>query len=167
MDWNQFTKQLKIMQDNLAKGIKLDLLLKMESAALRFVDDNFRNQSWEGQAWQASDGTILVKSGTLRRGFDSAVSPGQVKITNAVPYAKPHNEGFEGDVTIPEHERAQYKSLKGGKKKKTGTGRVKSHKRKMKLPKRQYAPYEGHESPSLNKIVSTAIQTETLKILKP
>lgn len=166
MNWDQFTKQLEIMQQKLSKEMKLDLMLKIESAALRFVDDNFRAQGWEGQAWKPSKGTILVKTGALRRGFQSQVTTGQVRITNSLPYAQPNNEGFEGTVTVPEHNRVIYVK-NGRKKKKTGSAKVKGYKKKMTLPKRQFAPYEGHESPTLNNTVKTLIQTEIAKTLKP
>lgn len=149
----------------------------VESAALRFVDDNFINQGWEGQAWEPSKGTILVKSGALKRGFESFASPGQVRIINEVPYADAHNRGFEGEVDVPDHERGVYKKVGSGKftkkgkerlvTKKTGSVHVRAHKMKIKLKKRQFAPTEDSPSPTLNKIVTTIISSEMLKIIKP
>lgn len=150
----------------MSAAVQHDILLQIESAALRFVDDNFRNQSWEGQAWQESNGTILVKSGALRRDFTSEAGNGQVKITNRLPYAIVHNEGFNGTVSVPTHNRAVY--VKSGRnKKRSGTIEVKGHKRHMRVPKRQFAPSDSSPSPTLNRIVKNVIQTATLKILRP
>lgn len=162
MTFDQFIKHLQSIKPNALQ----DIVLKLESAALRFVDDNFRNQGWEGQAWQESTGTILVKSGDLRRDFSSEVSPGQVKITNRLPYAIIHNKGFDGEVSIPQHNRAIY--VKSGRNtKRTGMITVKAHKRHMRVPKRQFAPYDGSPSPTLNRIVKNIVLTEFTKLLKP
>lgn len=177
MDFKKFEHTVIKMAQEVKEAQGMHLPQLIESAALEFVDDNFRSQSWEGQAWQPSTGTILVKSGALRRGFESVVTPGQVKIINEIPYARAHNEGIDQEVDIPEHERGKYEKVgsgvftKKGKErlvtKRTGSGRVKAHTKHMKLPKRQYAPTEGSPSPTLNKTVITIINSEMLKILKP
>lgn len=166
MKFDEFVKQMAAWEKLLKSDLNGDLLLEIESAGLRFIDDNFRNQSWEGQAWPASEGTILVKSGALRRDFYTERHPGQVKFINRLPYADAHNRGFEGDVTVPAHQRAVF-SRKGRLTKRTGTVEVKAYKRHMRLPKRQFAPYEGHESPTLNKTVNSIIQKRILKYMKP
>lgn len=164
MDFKKFeTTIIKIAQQvNDAQGMTIPALV--ESVALEFVDDNFQNQGWEGQAWEPSKGTILVKSGYLRRGFDSVVSREQVVIRNETPYAQPHNEGFEGDVLIPTHERSRFVK-KGRLSKKTGSHLVQGYKRKMKLPQRQFAPTDASPSPTLNHKVSTTISSEMLRII--
>lgn len=177
MDFKKFEHTIIKMAQEVKEVQGMHLPQLIESAALEFVDDNFRNQGWEGQAWEPSTGTILVKAGVLRRGFESIVTPYQVKIINDVPYAHPHNTGFEGDVNIPEHERGQFKKVGSGKftkkgkerlvTKKTGSGKVKAHTKHMKLDKRQFSPTETSPSPTLNKTVITIINSEMLKILKP
>lgn len=167
MNFKEWEKKVNKQAEEIKKAAEQDIPLQVESAALKFVDDNFRNQGWEGQGWQKNerDGTILVDSGTLRRGFESEVSKDQVKITNEVKYAAPHNEGFEGEVTVKEFTRSKFKG-KGAKKKKVSSGKVKSHSRKMKLPKRQFAPTDDSPSPTLNKEVKTVIETKVNTILK-
>jgi len=166
MDLKDFSKYMEEKAAEVEAAINTTITNMVESDALRFIDDNFRNQSWEGQAWKPSKGTILVKSGALRRGFNAVSSPGIIRIVNAIPYALPHNTGFNGNVVVKEHNRAYY-SKKGRKKTKKGTLKVKSHKRHMRIPQRQYAPYAGHESPTLNATVHNTIQTQILKIITP
>lgn len=164
MDFSQFNKALQKKSDDVKKAIEKDILLKIESTALRFVDDNFRNQSYEGEKWKDSDGTILVKSGALRRGFESEVGGDQVKITNDVKYAPVHNEGFNGEVSVPQHTRNLFKKS-GAKKKKMGKVEVKAYKKKMNVPKRQFAPTNDKQSPTLNKQVQEIINTTIGNIL--
>jgi phage gpG-like protein len=164
MDFNEFHKKLQRMAPEITRALNDEIPLKVESAALRFVDDNFRSQSYEGEAWKASDGTILVKSGTLRRGFESDAGNGQVKITNEVKYAAIHNEGFDGEVNVPEHTRAVFKTS-GAHKTKTGKIKVKGFKKMLKLPKRQFAPTTDRPSPTLNKQVDEIIAREIKTIL--
>jgi phage gpG-like protein len=164
MDFTQFNKALQKKSEEVKKAIEKDILLKIESAGLRFVDDNFRNQGYEGEKWKESDGTILVKSGALRRGFESDVGTDQVRFTNDVKYAPVHNEGFDGEVSVPEHFRNSFKK-KGAKKTKTGKVKVKAYKKHMKIPKRQYAPTIDKQSPTLNKQVEQVISSSISNIL--
>lgn len=162
MDINQFNKELQRKSAEVQEAIKKELTTKVTALGLRFVDDNFRNQGWEGTAWDKSkaDGTTLVDTGALKRGFNTEKRDGEVRFYNTVEYGQAHNEGFEGTVTVPEHTRARY-SRNGQKRKKKSTGTVKAHKRKMNIKKRQFAPYPGHEGKTLNDQVNQTI-TETL-----
>lgn len=166
MNWDKFAKELQAMVHKLDRSVQNDILLKIESAGLRFIDDNFRNQGWEGQAWKQSDGTILVKTGALRRDFSAISGDKQVRFVNRLPYAAINNEGFDGQVNIPKHTRSIYAKA-GRKMKKTGIVSVKAHKRHMKIHRRQFAPYPGSPSPTLNRLVKNIIQTELFKILTP
>ncbi len=66
---------------------------------------------------------ILIKSGRLRRGIRPQPTYDSARVVNDVPYAKAHNEGFEGTVRVR------------GRMKKNGK-RGRSFKRKMKLAAR-------------------------------
>jgi len=162
----EFEKLLDQKAAEIKKAIEEDIPRIVESVMLEYVDDNFRNQAFEGERWMDSSGTILVKTGHLRRGFESEASPEQVRISNDVPYARAHNEGFEGEVSVPEHYRTVY-IKNGARKTKSGKVRVKAHKKKMKLPKRQFAPITGTDSPTLTKGITDAIRAKIDKILKP
>lgn len=151
---------------------------------LRFIDGNFRAQGWQGQSfvpWKknARNGTILVKSGALRRGINyTGAGPGAVRFYNNVKYAGIHNRGgtINKDVRVKAHKRRilsnEEVSAPGARKEKwvkmkTGTANVKSHIRKMNftMPQRQFAPYEGSESPILNKSITRELEREVTNIL--
>lgn len=169
MDFAEFNKEIFKKAQEAKKAINQLLADKVEAEALRFVDDNFRDQGFNNnglEKWESSDGTILVKSGALRRGFYSEKHNNEVHIKNDVEYAKVHNEGFEGQVSVPAHKRATFKKS-GAKKKKIATGNVKAHTRKMKIKKRQFAPYPGSESATLNQKVNKVITEHLTHILKP
>jgi len=165
MDIEEFDKWVRKAAAEAKKAPQL-LARKIESIALRFVDDNFQKQGWEGTPWRESEGTILVKSGALRRGFEATSDHGEVKVTNAIPYAVRHNEGFDGTVSVKGHDRATLKG-KGSRKVITGTHKVKAHSKKVKTHQRQFAPTESNPSPSLNTSVSTAIKSHVNDLLTP
>ncbi len=164
MDFAEFNKAIQHKSEEIKKAIEKDLLLKIESEALRYVDDNFRNQGYEGTRWKESDGTILVKTSTLKRGFESEMINGAVKITNAVPYAKIHNEGSDIEVNVPAHTRNVFKTSKG-KKTKKGKVNVKAFKRNLKMPQRQFAPLTENDHPTLNKNIIKVVETTINHIL--
>jgi phage gpG-like protein len=159
MNFNDFDKKLQkaALESKSASG--LPLTKKVAATALRFVDDNFRSQSWEGVAWEKSseDGTTLIKTGALKRSFNQDCTDTQVRTYSNVKYARVHNEGFNGSEKVSAHTRGVYTKKVKGKRTKTGSVKVKSFTRIMNIKQRQYAPYEGHESPTLNKQVETII----------
>lgn len=151
---------------------------------LRFIDGNFRAQGWQGQSfvkWPANKrkGTILVKTGALRRGFNYTMAgPGAVKFYNNVKYAGIHNRGgtIRKDVRVKAHKRGMFSrdevSAPAARKEKwvrqkNGETGVKGHTRKMNLtmPQRQFAPYEGSESPVLNNSIRRELEREISNIL--
>jgi len=150
---------------------------------LRFIDGNFRAQGWQGatfQPWKGIQrkGTILVKTGALRRSFNySNLSKGTVRFYSNMPYSGVHNRGFKGTVTVKAHSRSIYEkhrvqaTTRSGKVRaktvtsKTGEIWVRTFTRKMNVVKRQYAPYEGNESPVMNDSISRELTRETKKLL--
>ncbi|MBN8834583.1 MAG: hypothetical protein ABS68_00180 [Niastella sp. SCN 39-18] len=150
--------------------------------AVRFVNGNFRAQGWQGssfQKWKANSrkGTILVKSGSLRRrtGF-RIMGLALVQLYNDSPYAKVHNNGYKGTVSVRAHTRRLLgkKRVASGKFTNKGKERMKSvtvllsttkvnaFTRKVNIPRRQFMPVSGADSPVLNK----AVERETLRALK-
>ena len=100
----------------------------------RFVDQNWlytSPQPWKkrsrnrrgGKARQR--GAVLVDSGRLKRSIRIIKTTlDTVTIGTDVPYAQVHNDGFDGKQYVKAH---------------TRKGRtVKAHRRKMKMPKRQF-----------------------------
>lgn len=169
MNPKQFANRLQQKQAALRQYINNVFPRKAGEISLRFIDNNFRAQGWHGQTFQPwqpirRKGTILVKTGTLRRGNYFTTSPGVTRVRNDVKYAAAHNNGFRGTVEVKAHRRI----LLSGKKVATGritykTGQkqtitihgvkgiqqVKSHTRVMNIPKRQFFPHAYNDSPVL------------------
>ena len=156
--------------------------------AVNFSKDRFRAGGWYDRTfmpWKTRNGekrgqsgrAILVKSGRLRRSIRvTSVTSNSVTIGTDVPYAKAHNEGFKGMVTVKSHKRGRFTkkkvgtgkfTAKGNERMKTvqsltGTSDVASHQRQVDMPKRQYLGESAH----LNRIVTRKITTELLKAFK-
>ena len=88
---------------------------------------------------------MLSKSGELSETTDYRVEKPEVVITNDKPYAEIHNEGFDGDEDVPEHERKNKKT--------EGTHTVKAHKRHMIMPQRQFISDMPELETNINAIV--------------
>lgn len=158
---------------------------KQANLMIRFVNGNFRAQGWQGtyfKKWKSKKkpGTILIKSGRLRAGTTATVQQGQVTLQNKMPYASLHNEGFKGKVAIKGFTRNKYSKTKVGTGKLTKTGKerqktvsyksgeskVKSHSRRVNMPRRQFMPTEKRQSVKLNKSILKIIETDIKKIMK-
>jgi len=154
--------------------------------ALRFINGNFRAGGFQGQSFERwkkgtkKRGTTLVVTGALRAANFYTTQPGQTTVKNNMPYAKAQNEGFEGTVTIKSHTRNKYgkakkgtgKLTKNGKERmqtvtfKSGESTVKSHSRKMKIPKRQFMPTTVNGSPVLNNAVERQVARDIKQLMQ-
>lgn len=129
---------------------------------INFVKGRFTDQAWidkSRERWEqrkskkAAGRAILVKTARLKRSpriIRSTID--EVGMGMDVHYAKAHNDGFEGDVTVKSYTRKSYShSKKGsGKINKSGTERmatytkvkgsvvVKQHTRHMKIVRRRF-----------------------------
>lgn len=154
--------------DQVARAVKrIPRLAGIE--AVNFSKERFRAQNWADdttQPWprrkrsrgsrQRDNGAILVSSGRLKRSIRIISSSAtRVVIGTDVPYAEAHNEGFRGSVTVKAHTRGKYASetetvtAQSGRKRKvtrkrrSGEIEVRSHRRKMNLPQRQFMGNSG------------------------
>jgi phage gpG-like protein len=154
--------------------------------ALRFINGNFRAGGYQGQSfdkWKKSNkkrGSTLVASGALRADNHYTTQPGQTTLKNNRPYAKLHNEGFTGTVTVKAHTRNKYskkkvgtgKLTKKGKERmqtvtfKSGQSTVKAHTRKMNIPKRQFMPTNERDSVVLNKAIERQVTRDIKQIMQ-
>jgi phage gpG-like protein len=154
---------------------------------LRFVDDNFRLQGWQGSTFEPwapikRAGTILVRTGALRRSFMTQNrGNGEVYFYNDLPYAKVHNQGFNGVVNVRSYSRKNYLNAKSssltrftpsGKhrvenvRNLTGETNIAGYTRKADIIQRQFAPYEGSESPVLNNAIIKELERDLINIFK-
>ena len=127
-------------------------------AAVEYYKDAFRKKAFDGEMWVAGKpkkrGSLLVDTGNLMNSIQAAeVNRDKVVIqagNEMVRYAKVHNEGFTGEVTV----------IKGGKHKKVVKGGD-IFTRHMNIPKRQFMG----ESRELAEIIKTQIDAELDRIL--
>jgi Phage virion morphogenesis family. len=180
------------MQTNLAiisqryQAMRRVLITKVAAIMLKHTDDRFREQGWKDetlQPWQKRKSnkdvgrSILIKSTKLKRG-NRIVSTTDHSVTmgNDVPYAKLHNDGFNGTQTVRAHSRKSFakikivtdKLTKSGKPRKVtalkviGDIQVKSFTRKMNMPERRYMG----KSKALSKSVRDLITEEVKACFK-
>ncbi|TDX86192.1 hypothetical protein [Epilithonimonas xixisoli] len=180
-----FSKEVQKKANELKAYAENQFPRKAGNIALRFVNGNFRAQGFQGSSfkkWKSTKrgGTILVKSGKLRAGTYYTTQPGQATVKNHLPYAKAHNEGFSGTVTVKTHTRNKYSKAKVGTGKFTKTGKerqktmtmksgqstVKSHSRKVNLAQRQFAPTASNPSPVMNKAIIREVANDINLIMK-
>lgn len=154
--------------------------------ALRFINGNFRAGGFQGQSfdrWKKSNkkrGSTLVDTGALRADNHYTTQPGQTTLKNNRPYARLHNEGFKGTVTVKAHTRNKYSKArvgtgrltKKGKERmqtvtfKSGSSAVKAHTRKMNIPKRQFMPTNERDSVVLNKAIERQVARDIKQIMQ-
>jgi phage gpG-like protein len=143
---------------------------------LRFIDDNFRMQGWQGatfQPWEPNKkGTrILVRKGDLRRGFNYLNrGNGEVEFYNNIIYAGIHNQGgiIVKRARSETFVRNRHTSGKrqGLFKRGTTPGEGFTYKPGLiVMPQRQFAPIEGQESPVLNNDIMKFLEQDIRNIL--
>lgn len=185
MNPENFNSNLNGLQQQL-KGYVYNIFPnRAGNISLRFINGNFRAQGWQGttfQRWKKNrrKGTILIKTGSLRRGNYFTTAPGQAHVRNDVKYAALHNRGFNGTVQVKAHRRRILAAQKvesgrltktGKMKMKTvhtvkGVSEVKAHSRKMNIPKRQFFPESTNDSPVLAGAIRREIQRSLQNIFK-
>lgn len=158
---------------------------KSANVTLRFINGNFRAQGFQGtyfKRWKPNKKNthILLKSGRLRAATTAIMGRGEVTIKNSMPYADTHNEGFKGRVNVNAHTRNTYSKTKIGTGKFTKTGKerqktvsyksgessVKTHTRRMNMPRRQFMPTARRPSKTLENSIIQMIEKDIEKIMK-
>lgn len=134
----------------------------LATVAMNYFKDSFRRRGWRDRtldpwARRKSNGkrdrgrAILVQSGRLRNSIRiQQADIRKIVIATSTPWAEAHNEGVNKTVTVKRHtrgtytrEKEQYTTRKGTTRtrtlsRKSGEYEVRSHSRKMRLPKRQF-----------------------------
>ena len=187
----------KELQEFTAMMIRLEaayrlLPNKAATVAVNFSKERFRQQNWLGnttQPWKKrkKEGkrdrgrAILVKTGNLKRDVHkisvtaTTALIGTSKLTGG--YAKAHNEGYRGTVTVKSHKRHVYSKVKekyttrNGKERSrtrktidstTPAGTVRSHKRRMNLVMRKFLG----ASPVMDKQINRMMAAELIRAIK-
>ncbi|MFN4249282.1 MAG: hypothetical protein ACK4EY_16260 [Flavipsychrobacter sp.] len=199
MNANQLAKKLEHARRKMLI-YKTEWPRKAGVLALDYIDSNFRAQGYRDKTlvpWRRTQsgkrarfGTksgILIQSGRLRRDNGMQTGKEQVRIYNRSRYARVHNEGFRGKVTVRAHTRRrqingsiQYNNMRYGyganmsiktrralkNKRVTDNQYVKSHSRQMNIPQRQFMPNAKRGSFILNTDVRTMTNKDINNILK-
>lgn len=105
--------------------------------ATEYYRETFRKKAFDGNPWapakvQKRTGSLLIDSGAMMNSIRaSSVSPEKVVISagnDKVEYARVHNEGYSGPVTVPAHTRHT----------RHGDVNVRKHTRNVSIPQRQF-----------------------------
>ena len=105
--------------------------------SVEYFQDTFRHKAFDGNPWAPPrvpkrSGSLLVQSGALLNSIRPVlVSPERIVIAagnEKVDYARVHNEGFKGSVTVPAHIRHTRR----------GDQTVRQHTRSVNIPQRQF-----------------------------
>jgi len=161
----QETQQYFKILDNVAKAYE-KLPDRCAAEAVNFFKERFTsgvdiyNKPFKKRSDKAKRNkgrAILVDKGVLKRDIRKVFANAKAALISTsrltVPYAKAHNEGFEGTVTVKAHQRQRYKKVKEKYTTKKGNERtrtskqfdnskatisVRTHQRKMKIEQRQF-----------------------------
>lgn len=169
MNLNFFNNEMRRKADLLENYARGEMPKMAAGKILRFIDGNFKAQGFQGRSfnrWKKirRKGTILVKTGRLRRSWRSRpTGTGEVRTWSESKYAKVHNSGFQGSVNVRPFKRNRYSSEKIGIGKFTKTGKertrtvhtvsgvsnVGAHTRKINVARRQMMPTKIEDAPVL------------------
>lgn len=129
-------KELESYLRNLPDEVLPDAAEIVAETATEYYKETFTKKAFDGNPWAPGKpkkrGSLLIDSGALLNSIRATeVTPRHVVIAagNAkVTYARVHNEGFSGTVSVPEHIRHT----------KNGDFPVRAHTRMAHIIKRQF-----------------------------
>jgi phage gpG-like protein len=133
MNWNDLSDYFYRLSDEVMEEIP-DIVAE---TATEYFKEAFTSKSFDGNPWEPAKvskttGSLLVESGNLVNSIRPAyVGKDKVIISagnDKVEYAKTHNEGYTGPVTVPAHTRRTKK----------GPVNVQQHTRTANIPQRQF-----------------------------
>jgi phage gpG-like protein len=150
---------------NFLQRIKNEVPRKVAQVVQNHFLDNFKKESFDGQAWQKRKNqdegrNLLVKSGALRKSIRVASATWQkIVIASDVPYAQIHNEGAVTHPTVTPKMRAfawqKYKQT--GQSKWKGLALTKKSKLTVPIPKRQFMGMDNALNTKINTEINNAL----------
>ncbi len=158
MTIEELNKYFGGLEEELMAGIP-DIIAE---TATEYFKESFSLKEFDGKAWVAAKkpkktGSLMIESGNLMNSIHPAVvSRDRVVIqagNDKVDYAKVHNEGFTGPVTIPAHTRRTKK----------GSAQVKGFTMQQHIPQRQFMG----KAPQLLKMIKERVEDYLTKKLNP
>lgn len=168
-------EEIRVSIENVERDIKKQIMDDMPrligNAAVSMVNQNFRDAGWRDgglKPWKKTKRQMGKGKGSQYLPLHSSrehlsrstqykkTGPGEVTISNPVPYASVHNDGFEGNVNVKAHKRTISKGKNKGDK-----YSVRAFSRRMYIPQRQFMG----ESRELNEKIENIIRN-TFKNIK-
>ena len=166
------------------KGVIRKLPRQLGVEVVAYSMTRFREQGWDGNPWPRRKGNtdpgraVLIGkgSGRLRRSIRiTKTTSDSVTVGSDLPYAKIHNEGFNGTENVREHTRTTtshtlttlYREDTGAKERvkvrQKSTGKVNAFVRRMRMPRRQFLG----DSPYLRRNLNRRATAEFNRALRP
>lgn len=171
MNAEEIRVSIENVESEIKKQIMDDMPRLIGNAALSMVNQNFRDAGWRDgglKPWKKTKRQMGKGKGSQYLPLHSSrehlsrstqykkTGPGEVTISNPVPYASVHNDGFEGNVNVKAHKRTISKGKNKGNK-----YSVRAFSRRMYIPQRQFMG----ESRELNEKIENIIRN-TFKNIK-
>ncbi|OQY03233.1 MAG: hypothetical protein B6I20_05500 [Bacteroidetes bacterium 4572_117] len=134
-------------------------------------DQNFERQSFFGQKWEPSEyvkrtrpgGSLLVKSGHLRRSIKKQISGSRITFISNAPYAEIHNQG--GTINHPGGTaffKKKGQTIWVSNRKAMGKKYPRTKPHKIEMPQRQFIG----DHPKLEKMIEKEIEDIITKAFK-
>ncbi len=145
------------------KGEWLNLAHIAANTATEYFKETFTRKAYDGKPWKPwantyrhrANGSLMIDSAKLLNSIrPSKITAEKVVIqagNSKVDYARAHNEGFIGSVTVKPHTRV----VKGK------AQRVRQHTRNMRLPRRQFMGNAGELQRQLKEDIEDYLRTIT------
>ena len=125
-----------------------------------------KESGWKSSRRKSPRGTLLVATGKLRRSLKAQTTASGVLFTSVMPYASMHNEGFSGEVTVPQHTRKAttairlVKGKRGLQRKRVHVRahQVRSFKRFVRIPERRFVGNHFKVEALIHRIIDKQIE---------
>lgn len=155
-----------------------DIKEEMRVELLSEFHDNFRRKAFFDRPWKprkeagwksskrGKRGSLLLVTGKLRRSLKAHVTSEGVTFTSAMPYAAMHNEGYEGEVTVPQHTRKASKAIRlvrgkqGLKRQRVAVRahKVRSFRRFVRVPERRFVGNHPEVERRIQRIITKQVE---------
>lgn len=171
MNADEIGRRIVSVKDQIVREVNSNLPRRIGNAAVNMTNRNFRDAGWRDgglKPWKKTKRQMGKGKGSQYLPLHSSrehlsrstqykkTGPGEVTISNPVPYASVHNDGFEGNVNVKAHKRTISKGKNKGNK-----YSVRAFSRRMYIPQRQFMG----ESRELNEKIENIIRN-TFKNIK-
>ena len=153
---------MELDKQDLERLLANDLLVIMqEETAEAFVRKEWDGKAWPPRKYEDGIGSLMLRSGALRRSITVEADGNQVVINSNTLYAHIHNEGGVVQVPVTTKMRkyfwAMYKSTKEPKYKALAI--TKRTQLTIRIPKRQFAGVTRHTRSKWRKAVDHRLQS--------